>query len=60
MSFLEQQHLACVDLAHVDGALAQQRTARRGHEAELVLEQLTHIQFAGVIRQRDQRYIEVA
>jgi len=56
----QQQHVAGVDLLERDLLLPDRGIGFARHERELVLEQLAHVQVAGVEGQRDQRDVEAS
>jgi hypothetical protein len=58
--FLQQQHLARVESPEGDALLPDRGIAFAGHERELVLEELAHVEIARLEGQRDQRDVEPA
>ena len=58
--FLQQQHVAGVDPAERHVLSPDRGIGLARHERELVLEQLAHVQVAGIEGQRDQRDVEPA
>ena len=60
VAFFQQQDAAGIELAQGDFLLPRGGIVLARNEPEFVLEQLPHVEIAGVVRQRDQRQVQAA